>query len=200
MRVAMLSVISVALAAAPAAADRFGPAADLTTAMTGATGDLSVDGSPYIRFGAGVQYGRAALLLQVDATSLTPPDPSLDSSGLTVYGKGAGLRVELVQRRGMYLHLTAGYTLRHQAGQEEVRRGCSTFGGCDAGFFQEVPDYHDGAPWLSIGFGGRGKRSIWPGLGAELGLAPMTIDRSGVAPDAHGVVVWFGVNATLGAN
>jgi hypothetical protein len=79
-----------------------------------------------------------------------------------------------------------------------VRRACSVFGTCAAGFYLERPDYQDFAPYAAIAVGVRGRSRIWPGFGAQLGIGDMTIDRPGTGPDAHGAIIWLATQFVIG--
>ena len=194
--------LTVALAlAAPraAAADRAGPAFDLTLGVALPPG-LEAAGSVYTRAGAGVQVGRVAGLLHGELFGLDPEDPTLDSDSLRGSGLGGGIRIELARSRKHYIQLQTGVSWRRLKGNEEVRRACDTFGTCTAGFYLEQPDYRDTSPYVAIAIGARGGGDIWPGFGAQLGVSKMSVDRPGTGPDANGALIWLAVQFVIGAD
>jgi len=199
MRRAVLAVILLAAGGSRADAG-VGPALDLGLAVGIPSGDVAPNEHAFGHAGFGIQVGRIAALVHVEAMDFGTVDESLDSPELEMRGRGVSVRVELARDRHYYVHLRTGYTWRRFGGTADVRRGCTVFGGCDAGFYREVPAYEDAAPWMSIGVGIRAASRIWPAIGGELGIAPLTIDRSGDAADAQGAMVWLGLNLSLGAD
>jgi hypothetical protein len=199
-RRATFLAVAVALAVpGVAAADRAGPALDLTIGA-GIPPGAEAEGGVYSRAGAGIQVGRIAGMVHGELFSMTPADATLDSTNLRGSGLGGSVRVDLARKQQYYLHAQAGMSWRRLRGNEEVRRACGVFGTCAAGFYTERPDYHDIAPFLAIGVGVRGRGDIYPGFGAQLGFGEMTIDRPGTGPDAHGAIIWLSFQFVIGSD
>jgi len=197
-RTAALVAATLALAAPRlAAADRAAPAADLVVGGVTYPGVDSAGGA-YARLGGGLQVGRIAAMLHAELFSVSPDDETLDTDYLRGSGLGGSMRVDLQQAPQHYLQIQAGVSFRSLRGDEEVRRACSVFGTCVAGFYLEQPRYTDVAPFVAIGAGVRGKSRIWPGFGGQLGLGTFEIDRPGTGPDSRGVIVWLSAQFVIG--
>jgi hypothetical protein len=200
MRPSALAALLVTSLPATAAADRLGPAASLSLGAATLPGDVGSASDPYLRIAGGAELGRVAVLVHLDFTSYAPKDRSLDSAELHAWGRGIGVRVDLNRDPGWFAHVEAGVTWRDLRGDGQVRRGCSVFGGCDAGFYLETPAYEMVAPYVAVDVGVRKPSRIWPGVGAQLGLSPLVVDRSGMAPDDRGALVWLSAHVALGVD
>jgi hypothetical protein len=199
MRPAVLAVILIALGAARADAG-VGPALEFGAGTGAASDDIGSSNGVFGHAAFGVQFSRVAVLLRAEGMDFRTANEAVDSPELEMRGTGLALRVELAHSRHYYVHLSTGITRRKFNGVSEVRRSCTVFGGCDAGFYREVPKYEDDAPWMSISAGLRASGRVWPAIGVELGVGPMTIDRSGNAPDEQGAIVWFALNLAVGTD
>lgn len=199
-RLAAILVVTLALAAPRvAAADRAGPALDLTFGIALPPG-LEASGGMFTRAGAGLQVGRVAGLVHGELFALEPEDPTLDSESLRGSGVGGSMRIELAQSRQYFIQFQAGINYRRLEGNGEVRRACDVFGTCAAGFYLETPDYRDTAPYVAIAMGVRGKGRIWPGFGGQLGIGKMSVDRPGTGPDANGAIIWLAAQFVIGSD
>ncbi len=152
----------------------------------------------HLRGAVGVQVGRYAALLVGETMTMTPGDPALDSPTLESRGYGFAVRAELLALPQRFAQLQAGVVWRDLTGAEEVTRTCGEFGGCVAGYYQEVPAYQDAGIFVAGTIGLRTGGPIWAGAGLQLGVAHVAIDRPGTGPDARGVLVWASLTALLG--
>jgi hypothetical protein len=200
------AIVTLAIACAPqaAAADRFGPAIDLTIGVATFPGqaDGAIDDRGTLRteLAGGVQRGRFAALVHGEQFFVQPADPVVDSGLLTSWGLGATARLDLRRGPGVLAQLGLGVTRRWLRGDHEVLRTCSYHGGCEDGFYLVTPVYHTLSPSVALTLGYRPPGEIWPLFGIEVGASPLVIDRPGRAPDSSGAMVWAALHLGVGSS
>lgn len=117
-----------------------GEVAGVAHRPAGALGDELGDGWA-MRLEAGIARGRFALEVPFEIGGFDTRKPERDSPHLLSIGTGIDLAAIVVQGRYAGLRARVGYQWRWLSGDGEVVRRCNEVGGCDGGYWSEVPAY-----------------------------------------------------------